>query len=250
MKHSILWEFYSFLKGKISIYQIETDLSLKHKILILGKMYFYILLFFIAASLILVLISQFVEVGHMLMPKKDAAFMINNKYAYGLLLLVFVPVYEEIAFRYLLVQFNKERFFISVSLVLSFIIMNTAKGRFLLIENNINIFTYYILLFLTGAVFYSILNVVVNARISSRIREMWDKYFLIVFYLVTILFWGMHLWVHNIDGINALHLIQSFILLVFSFIVGYARIKLNILFAVILHMLFNLPSVLVKLVYF
>jgi len=250
MKHSILWEFYSFLKGELPISQIETNLTVKHKILILGKIYFYLILFSIAASLILVLLSQIFDTGDTLMPKKDAAFMINNKYAYAFLLLVIVPVYEEIAFRNLLIQFNKVKFFISTSLILSFIIINTAKGSFLLIENSINVFTYYLLLFITGAVFFVILNVVINDRVKNRIRGIWDKNFLLVFYLVTMLFWGLHLWENNLGEINFLLLIQSFILLAFSFIVGYIRIKLNILFAIILHVLFNLPSVLVRLIYF
>jgi len=158
------------------------------------------------------------------------------------------PIYEELSYRYFLTKFEKRKFIISSSLLLSYFLFILIKSGLFYFEGVSYLCHYYGYLFAFGVIFYISLNLIIRNNILLTIRNIWDKYFYIIFYIVSFLFVINHLiesmYSSLIIEVRYMMLIP---LLIYSLMVGFVRIKLNFTCAILFHILFNLPSVIIKL---
>lgn len=157
---------------------------------------------------------------------------------YFLFLLILTPLLEEFSFRLFLVKFNKKYFRISVSLITGLLIYFSFSK--LLWQPNSYLFSalsYYAYILFFSIVTYS-LTYFIQDNLSG-LENLWNKKFNLIFYVTAFLFAIMHF---NNLAFNK----NDFWFLPFSFLpffvyglsFGYIRIKLGIIYSIILHVIF------------
>jgi len=239
----ILNDFIFFLRNiNISARYI----TIKDKVRVITELYINLLkisFIFIILSTIVVVINKsevFIDT--------DKLVRVSSKTLYAFLVLIVGPIYEELSYRYFLTKFEKRKFIISSSLLLSYFLFILIKSGLFYFEGVSYLCHYYGYLFAFGVIFYISLNLIIRNNILLTIRNIWDKYFYIIFYIVSFLFVINHLiesmYSSLIIEVRYMMLIP---LLIYSLMVGFVRIKLNFTCAILFHILFNLPSVIIKL---
>lgn len=149
------------------------------------------------------------------------------------------PILEEFTFRLLLTKYNKKLIITSISLIIGFILYRFFNkylwhSQFPIIINIISylypiIFALPIFLILYFAKF--------------NLKDKWNTNFTFVFYLFTLIFALIHILTLNITP-EHYYFLPIIILpfLVISISLGYARIRFGILYSIILHCIFNAPT--------
>lgn len=241
----IIDDFLFFLKNtNVSV----RCLTLKDRVKVISELYYNL----IKATLVIIIISTVI----VLFTKSEAfiettkVVRINNKILYAFLILVVGPIYEEFSYRYFLTKFEKKKFIISSSLILSYYLFVLIKSRLFYIDGVNYLFHYYGYLFIFGMMFYLLLNLVINNNFLLKIRNIWEKHFNIIFYTVSFLFVCNYL-IESMFSYLTIE-IRCFMLVplfLYSLMVGYIRIKLNFTYVVIFNILFHLPGVIIKLVF-
>lgn len=237
METSILNNLILFLKNKE---RIEIELSLKDKIMLMLKLCGYLILFSLLFNIILsVVIDAFNLVSEPIAPNSTS---ISLSF-YIIIVLLIAPIHEELMFRLFLIRFEVRKFLISSSLLLSYITY-WAINKTLPIPNNLNNqIVYYGYLLVFYIIFHLILYLFINQKQISFLEYVWNKYFLVVFYSVSILFTLLHL-KHNMSDfsliVQYLRLVPVFL---FSLCLGYLRINLGLMYSLGFHILFNIPSI-------
>ncbi|MBP8766273.1 MAG: CPBP family intramembrane metalloprotease [Ferruginibacter sp.] len=220
---------------------IKESLSTGDKIIIAIRLYLYLILF----SFLINLITLALDYNPL--PESDIK-QVGNVSAYLVFALYFiVPVYEEITFRLFLTKFKKSTFIISLSLLVSYTIywLTSNNLPFLSDSNSLLMRYAYLVLFasLIGIIFF-LLAKKINLKKISRI---WNDNYLIIFYSISLLFVMLHFKTEliAISGIigEVIYLIP---ILIFSLILGFLRANFGIVYAIFFHLLFNLPSTLIR----
>jgi hypothetical protein len=145
--------------------------------------------------------------------------------------LLLAPLFEELVFRLSLI-YSKLNLSISLSLAIASIITSVFDIRLLTWFGGVTFF-------LAFCVLYIVLNNLTTFQI--KIEGFWEKYFILVFYILTFLFGIFHMANYQLNSFSALTLAFVFSIpqIIGALFLGFVRIRLGFIWAVILHVLFN-----------
>lgn len=165
---------------------------------------------------------------------------------------LFAPILEETAFRFFLTKFKINYFIISVSLIVGSFIMYFISNLLWRPESFLlfSLSTYIYVFIISGIIGWGLWLLRNNL---IEIKEFWNSNARFVFYSVAILFALFHLMNFNLNVNNFLYapiLILPFFVFGLSF--GYIRIRLGLIYSVILHIVilgiwFGLPQLIIAL---
>lgn len=238
MNISILNKFVLFLRD---LELFDESLTFGNKVIIVVKLYLYLILF----SCLINFLTVFIENDSVLL--SEIVQNSDKNIFFVFLLYVVVPIYEELMFRLFLTRFDKRKFIISISLLFSYALYWFFYG----LGINLNIYKdpimHYVYLILFAMFLFVIISYVIAKVDIKRLSSIWNKYFIWVFYLVSITFTLLHY--KNSGGLVAdfFYLLPLFL---FSLMLGFIRINLGIMYSIFFHLLFNLPNTLVRLLHF
>jgi membrane protease YdiL (CAAX protease family) len=219
---------------------IDESLSTGNKIIVAIKLYLYLVLFSFLINLITLTLD------YKPLPETDIK-QVGNVSAYLVFAMYFiVPIYEEMTFRLFLTKFKKSTFIISLSLLVSYAVYWLTSNHLPLPDSNNQLMRYAYLVLL--ALFVGIIFFLLFKKVSLKeISRIWNDNYLIIFYFVSLLFSMLHFRTELIitSGIigELIYLIPIFI---FSLILGFLRVNFGIAYAIFFHLLFNLPSTLIR----
>ncbi|GAF05774.1 CAAX amino terminal protease [Saccharicrinis fermentans DSM 9555 = JCM 21142] len=163
----------------------------------------------------------------------------NNTYIYVLIAMICGPVFEEFMFRLLLTKYNRKFIIISLSLIIGYFITQIFNSYLLAISS---VFIYSIMTYGYPVIFALPLFIMLN-RIKFDFEKIWIKNHPIIFYSMTLFFAIVHMQTLTMSNEHYLFLpILMLPFIVLSISLGYIRIKLGILYAIIFHFLINLPA--------
>jgi len=200
-----------------------------------------ILKLFIALGILdLVFVALRVYIDHSAqieLPRSNDSLSEYPEYVSFLIAILFAPVVEELTFR-LGLKFTKANFIIMCAGIIYItikVLFNTESYIALLISVLVNILFFFI----------------IQAKAKSRLEKFWKTNEVTIFYLLLGLFSLFHLANYELNKQMG---VLSFILVLPHFFAGiilsYARLKLGIVPAILLHTLGNaaifLPSLLIK----
>ncbi len=246
MGNSVLNYFLAFLTKNE---RIEEGMSLRDKIIFTLKLYFYLIFLSYFFTLIITGLANLFNL-YEISAKSESTSSFPSKIIYLVVLLIIVPIHEELMFRLFLTRFEKRKFFVSISLIFSSVLYWSIY--------KILIFPYwidkqlmhYIYLFFFYALFHLLFYLLSsNLRNIKFFEGIWNKKYLLIFYLVSIIFTLLH-FKNTAPGnfamiIRVLYLIPMFL---FSLSLGFIRENFGIIYAILFHMLFNLPSTLIAVI--
>ena len=220
---------------------IKESLSTGDKIIIVIKLYLYLILFSFLINLITI------PLDYNLVPTNGVNRVVDVRLYLVFALYFIIPVYEEITFRLFLTKFEKRKFIISLSLLVSYVVYWLISNYLpYLHDGNKQLIQYaYLVLFalFNGGIFF-LLTKKVSFKMISRV---WNNNFLIIFYSVSFLFTMLHFKTELITTSGILgEIIYLTPLLIFSFILGFLRTNFGITYAILFHLFFNLPSTLIR----
>lgn len=240
-KTSIRKDLFLFLKSPD--YKQFHDLSTKEKIKVLTKCFIlsYTGLFIIALLLNVLKDAKLISAT----PMKSILFFDSLKVRYAPLrtyyifsTIFLVPLTEELSFRLFLTKFKINFFIITIAIFLG------SSVRFL----SPDFFWVPNILFMIPLMFY-IYTFIVSAAIGGglyllrhklmEIEEFWNQNTGLIFYTVTILFAVLH--ISNLKFVSSDLLFMPIILLPFllyGLSLGYVRVRLGILYSIVLHFIF------------
>jgi len=163
----------------------------------------------------------------------------NNKLAIILLLLL-TPLHEEVMFRLFLTKFHAKYFIVSFSFILSFFAKILAED--LLYHNNLLCgilwdYSYYIIF---AAFFYIILTAFKKS--INKLEQTWNRYFVVFFYISSILFMLIHFNAEFYANYGILGIIKLLPIFMVGFFSGFIRINIGFSYSVFFHIIINTPS--------
>ena len=204
-----------------------------NKLLILGRCIFLLIVLVSSLSLISILLEP--SVNYKLNSNR-----VDNSYIIILLLLC-TPIIEELTFRLFLTKFKKSYFIVSSSLISSFLTLLVFKDYFIAQINYNHSFIDYILLIPLFGIYYVIIRIILTDKLEAVLMNIWENYFVIILHIVTILFAVMH--IHNIEQGTLLSILFVTVMPKYfiGIILGFVRLKIGLLFSIILHLIINLP---------
>jgi len=247
MSQTVIKAFFSF----ISRYEtFDKDLRFKEKVLILLKLYLYLFLFFFFINLIINYLTEFVS-----FQEKSNSLSLNNLPKFNntrlilVILLFLTPLHEELTFRLCLGKFKKQFFLTSLALILGYVVYQTLNSLLVFpayVNPRIEPYLYF---FLFGVFFYLILNYYIPKYKLEWIRKTWDNYPLLIFYVITILFTVLHFNspFSGAMGSTVLRVVYLIPIFAFSAILGFIRVNIGFIYALIFHIIFNLPNILIRI---
>lgn len=238
MKTSTLKNLLLFLKDNE---RIEEELNFKDKVTLLIKLYGYLILFSLVYNIILSVVINVFNLFSDNVASSNSTSL--NLGLYIVIILLIAPIHEELMFRLFLIKFEAKKFLISSSLLLSYITYWAIKEILPVIEIFNNQIVYYGYLLIFYIIFHFILYLIIKQKQIAFLKYIWNKNFVVFFYLTSILFTLLHL-KHNLSDfsliVQYLRLIPIFL---FSLCLGYLRINLGFMYALVFHILFNIPSI-------
>jgi hypothetical protein len=171
----------------------------------------------------------------------------NNDYVLYFLLLA-VPLYEELMFRLMITDFDKDYVSISLSFILTYFVYKFLQHLIPFPEILDKTLVTYAYLAAIGILLYFPVNVLVRLRIE-QLREFWTNYFNIIIYLTTLLFASLHYksnFSYNTDflAFQIIYLVPIYLL---GLCLCYVRKRFGFIYAVTFHMAYNLPNILLRL---
>jgi len=220
---------------------IKESLSTGDKIIIVIKLYLYLILFSFLINLITI------PLDYNPLPTNG----VNQVKDVGLFLVFalyfIIPVYEEITFRLFLTKFEKRKFIISLSLLLSYLIYWLISNHLPYLHYNNKQLIQYAYLVLLALLNVGIFFFLTKKVPLKKISRVWNNNFLVIFYSVSFLFTMLHFRTELIPTSGILgEIIYLTPLLIFSFILGFLRANFGITYAILFHLFFNLPSTLIR----
>ena len=237
MQQPTIKDFISFFKKP----NYESfDLSFPQKLKEFLKLYLITLVLVFFTRLLVelfILLNVFAEYSQKISKLPDITSK-KNSYVFLVTAMVLVPVFEEIVFRLLLTKYNKRFITISLSLIIGSFLTKGFPGYLLNIKS---IYIYNLMSFAYPICFALPFFVIAN-RIKFDFKLIWDRYYPVIFYFITIIFALTHISTLTISNEHYLFLpilILPFIVL--GIALGYIRTRLGILYAIFFHFLFNLP---------
>lgn len=246
MHSETIRDFFLFLKNPNHIDDFNNPVL--YKVIKLFKIYLIALLLLLVVNLLnrfLESLEFYSSPEHII---EDVAQSTNKLFSrvYLIIILLIYPVFEEFSFRLFLTKYNRKYSALSLSLIIGYIIYSLAHKYLWYFEhsfiNNIIRYLYVICLSIPFIFIYLILSKRVEKNV--KIKTLWDANFPVIFYCIAFLFAVLHIPFLNLDSNNYLFL--PIILLpyfVYGVILGYVRIKLGILYSIILHIVLNVPSI-------
>jgi membrane protease YdiL (CAAX protease family) len=240
MRQGTLKNFLNFLKKP----DCQTiDVSLTKRIKILFVLYIITLVLLSLSKLLqdlFIYFDLFEEYSQKIsiLPKITSK---ENSYIFLLTAMILGPIFEELVFRLMLTQYNKQLISISLSLLLGYLL--TIHFDFYLL----NIKSGYIYSFMAYIypVCFAIPFYIIAQHLKLDLKKSWNRYYPIIFYTITIIFALMHIPTLTINKSHYLFipvLILPFI--VIGITLGFIRTRLGIIHAMIFHFLLNLPMIL------
>ena len=236
--------FFKFLKNPD--YLLSPQKTTTKKIIILLKFYLLSILFlWIARGIDFVFITLKLYGTHNYNLIKYQSFISSDSYKLlALVILISTPIFEEITYRLFLKKFNLIHFLISISLLIGSFI-------YLVLKNNLwypqipYAFGFmplvYLIMFCIPILFLS--HFIVNKIGVHKLEAKWNSNFSILFYAISIVFSIYHL--PSLDLSLSHYLFLPILLLpffIYAIILGFIRIRLGIIYAIILHYIFLIPT--------
>jgi hypothetical protein len=214
----ILWRFLRFLNAPTA-----ND----EKINIHKKLIGFVGLFF--TSVLLVYGSTFVLQLFISQPVSEISDLSFEKLVLFALLLA--PLFEELVFRLSLI-YSKLNLSISLSLAIASIITSVLDIRLLTLFGGVTFFFAFCSL-------YIVLNNLTDFQL--KIESFWEKHFILVFYILSFLFGIFHMANYQLNSFSALTLAFVFSVpqIIGALFLGFVRIRLGFIWAVVMHVLFN-----------
>lgn len=224
-----------------------SDIVLPKKLLILGS-FLLLTLFLLIISQLLDSLMQSLEVypaySHILnsVYESISSNSVGNKSTQSTLLisLISAPILEELQFRLLLKKYNKQLIAISFSLVLGYFTNRSFHTELWYGSNEtIQALLPTLYIFIFAILFYFPFKILAKG-ISENL---WNENPKFLFYLSAILFALNHITNYNIE--SAHYLFLPIILLpyfIYATIFGFVRIRLGIMYSIILHSVFLIPT--------
>lgn len=238
MRFGVLKSLLTFL-GKPQV-SINEELVFSNKISIFLKLYLITILFTSISNYLIWFLIQFGiidEYSHFvyklpLLENKDLV------YNYLIIALFFMPIIEELCFRLLLTQYNKQFIMISFSLVVGYFASNILNLQIIKSDNmSFNVIISFVYPLILAIPLYAIIYF-----IKFDFRREWNDHFQYIFYIVTVFFAIAHL--PSFDLNFRQYLFMPFIilpLLISGLVLGYIRIRFGIFYSIIFHFLINVP---------
>lgn len=249
IKNNTIRHFISFLK--VPDFFKEKDITFKDKLVIILKVFLITLLGLFIVNVINSLVFELVNVKKTTHVVEKIAKSTKNdelRVLYLSLLFIFMPILEEFIFRYPLGNFKRRKVMISVSL-LSGLYLNKLFSSYWYSQLAIAYpLMTYINIFFIAIIIYLILKALFRLlRFNLNLEKIWTNKFTLIFYFFAICFMFNHLGSVSIANryLIPLTLLPYFIM---SMSLGYIRIKLGIFYSIMLHYLFNIPSIIYLIV--
>lgn len=234
--------FFHFIRSPDYLSSPKKPIS--KKFLILFKFYLLsILLLWIARGIDFIFISLKLYDPYNYSIVKYQSSIDSSSYSFLILIvLIITPIFEEITFRLFLKKFNLVYFSISVSLLIgSFVYLVFKNSLWYPHVSYAYVFMPFVYLI---AFFIPVLFVVYSImKRTDKIETNWNSNFPILFYVLTILFSIYHLPTLNLNVSHYLFLpITLMPFIIYAIILGFIRIRLGIVYSVILHYIYLIPS--------
>lgn len=249
LKNNTIRHFINFLK--VPDFSEIKEITFKDKFTIIFKVFLITLLGLFIVNVINSLVFELVnakKATHVVEKITKSTRNDDLRVLYLSLLFILMPILEEFIFRYPLGIFKRRKVMISLSL-LSGLYLNKLFSSYWYSQL---IITYplmtYINISIIAIVIYLILKVLFRLfRFNLNLEKIWTDRFSFIFYFFALCFMLNHLGSVSIPN-RYLAPLVLLPYLIMSMSLGYIRIKLGIIYSIMLHYLFNIPSIIYLIV--
>ncbi|RDV11862.1 CPBP family intramembrane metalloprotease [Pontibacter diazotrophicus] len=229
---SYLYDFFYFIKKPNGFFYEKLPTTAKIKYLCFS----FLLIF--AGAFFSALLSQILKVSGIMPNFRNLAvpslLKSYNIFIVYTIIVVIAPIIEELAFRALLI-FSKFNLVISSGFLFYILIASFVGNGYLF-----NTATYYKI---AGSIVTALLvnEVLSKENIYNNIKTIWENFFPVVFYTSAAIFAYLHLF--NFGTVKLEKVLFSPIIVlpffIYAIALGFVRIKLGLLWAVLLHVMLN-----------
>ncbi|MCG8385142.1 MAG: hypothetical protein MJA30_06345 [Cytophagales bacterium] len=162
-------------------------------------------------------------------------------------LLLTVPVHEELTFRFFLSRFDLQRIAVSCSLLVGYFLFWLVYESLTFPAVMDRKVTTYLYLFAIGLIVYPVAYLGFNKLARKSLAKWWDTNLLIVVYGVSVIFSLVHFDTSYLSSlasvlIGIVLLVPTFL---FALVASFIRLSVGFKYAVLFHLLFNLPEFLI-----
>lgn len=166
--------------------------------------------------------------------------VISNIFAFILIITLLIPLFEELVFRLFLTKYNLKLVILSFSLLGGVGVYELSKRCLKFFSSDLAL--YYPTMFLYILLF-SIPFALMIYLFKVKIEKNWERLFPYFFYLSAFLFAIYHIQAFNLNFKDILYIpIVILPYFIFGLMFGIIRVKLGFLLAVLIHVIHNLPA--------